>query len=221
MRWFLYSICVLFSMSLITCSKDKYSQYRGDATLSGYLYLADNIRSSPVTPVAGERVFLTLGNDTSHYETLVNADSAGMFSFYNIAPYNDFTLFARFLKNGITYNGSTHVEKSNNNNVVTTLSVYPNYVNGMSILFNDAMGGAIANLPFRLYTTRVIALVDSARYAFADVKSDSYGLYNRYNINPGNYYIVSRDTIGTQVLRIFDSITVDVKDVKKGTVVLK
>jgi hypothetical protein len=146
----------------------------------------------------------------------------GAFSIPALKNDQPYVLFSRFTKNNTEYAGAVKFQGGEPNGMIrVVLNVYPSYYNGMSVLFTDLAGGAIPNLPFRLYTSRVMAVYDSLAYAYVNTTSSINGRYNRYNLNAAKYYVVSSQVIGPTTLKIFDSLTVPLFGVTKATVILK
>jgi hypothetical protein len=215
-------IVILPALFWSSCSPDKYSGFTGNITLKGSAYIVDtNSNASPI-PLAGQPIYLGTGSDTSTYLYQCKTDSAGEFSISSLTNKSSYTLFTHFVIDGTEYTGSQSFKLDNPpNNVKTiTLNVEPIYQNGMSILFTDVYGGAIANLPFRLYTSRLVALVDSTKYAFVNTTADINGRFAKYNIPTGWYYVVSRDTLGGTPMAIFDSLDVSGSKVAPLTAIL-
>ena len=209
------------SLFQIACTKD-YRSLSGDITLTGYAYIADTINNLPPSPLAGQKFYLNAGGDTGSYIYQGITDSIGRFSIQSLVKKSTYVLFTRFVKNNTEYSGAAMFEGKNvQNNTPLILNVYPIHSNGMALLFTDLSGGFIPNLPFRIYTSRLMALSDSVNYSFANTSSSLNGRYNIFDINPIKYYVVSKLSIGGLSLGIFDSITVDASSIRKGSMILK
>jgi hypothetical protein len=219
-----YILVIVVACAVIfqwACKKD-YGSLSGDITLTGYAYLADTISNLPPSPLAGQKFYLNAGSDTSSYIFQGTTDSIGRFSIQSLDKKSSYVLFTRFIKNNTEYSGAIKFEgKDVQNNNRLVLNVYPVHGNGMALLFTDLSGGYIPNLAFRLYTSRVMALSDSVSYAFASASSSASGQYNRFDIAPTKYYVVSKLSVGGTNLSIFDSITVGATSIKRGTMILK
>jgi hypothetical protein len=220
MKNYMVVVIVITFLTLISCKKD-YRALTGDVTLAGYAYLADTNSNLPPSPLAAQKIYLNKGTDTSSYIFQGVTDSIGQFSMHSLDEETEYVVFSRFVKNNTEYAGAIYFKGMDIRSKRVVLNVYPVYRNGMSLLFTDVPGGYIPNLPFRLYTSRVMAVSDSITYAFASATSSPTGQYNRYDIPATEYYVVSKLSVGGLNLAIFDSITVDVNAVKQGTMVLK
>lgn len=205
------------------CYKDKYTGFSGDVILKGSAYIVDSTISSVPVPLAGRRLFLATDRDTSTYLYQCNTDSAGQFIISSLKDKSDYTLFTHFVGNGTEYAGAisfTAAGSGTSKTMTITLDVTPHYQNGMSILITDIYGGPLSNLPFRIYTSRLIALVDSTQYAYVNSKTNANGRFAQYNIPTGWYYIVSKDTVSGNALKVFDSVNVLATGIAPRTPVL-
>jgi hypothetical protein len=214
---YIFLVIVLFS---VACNK--YKSFNGEGTITGYAYLADSITDGLPVPLTNQTVYLNTGGDTSSYFYQVKTDQAGFFSISSLSGEKDYILFTRLLKNDIEYKGAVKVPGSDVSKTgKVTLNVYPSYINGMSVLFTDTLGGIFPGLPFRIYNSRLAATADSVKYAFADTLTSTKGLFSIFNIKPAKYYFVAKESIGGLPLKIFDSVTVASTGIKKGNVYLK
>lgn len=220
MKKYIRNIAVLLSLAaFFSCDKNK--EFDGRTTLTGRLYLADSINQSVPTPIARQKVYVNTGNDTSTYVYILTTDSTGSFSIPSVDGSKTFILFSNFTRNGVSYRGATKLSGSRSDKLLTgDVYVYPAFTNGAVVLFTDPFGTPVTNLPFRLYTSRSAALVDSLKNASLDTVSNSRGQFERYNANPVSYYIVSKKIFGTDTLKIFDSITIPPIGINRKKVML-
>jgi hypothetical protein len=221
-RFARYILFFLISRLISGCQKDKYAGLSGDIILKGTAFIVDSSSTAPPVPLADHQVYLGMGSDTATYVFQSNTDSAGQFT---VSPLNNkytYTIYTHFVVNGIKYAGAKTftAAKSPSKTMTITLNVLPLYQNGMSILISDAYGGPIPNLPFRIYKSRLIALVDSTQYASVNTTTDANGHFVQYNIPTGWYYIVSNETIANTVLKVFDSVNVLASGVSQKNAVL-
>ncbi|HMG15668.1 MAG TPA: hypothetical protein VK590_09485 [Saprospiraceae bacterium] len=213
----LVSLFVFFS----SCEKNEYNSLSGNITLSGYANQVDSFSNLPPIPIVGQKVYLNTGSDTSSYIFQTTTDSVGVFNIPALKDNHPYVLFCRFIKNNTEYAGAIKFKgAASNSSIHVILNVYPSHYNGMSILFTDGNGGAVPNLPFRLYTSRIMAEYDSLSYAYTKTTTSINGRFNRYNVSSAKYYVVSSQIIGPTELKIFDSLTVQSFGVIKDTVIL-
>jgi hypothetical protein len=217
---FLYSLSSL--VILFSCEKNHYKELAGDNTLAGHAFIVDTLNNVPPAAIVNQKIYLNTGSDTSSYIFQTITDSVGAFSIPSLQDDKPYIVFTRFIKVGVEYTGAARVVGGAINHTITvTLNVYRSSGNGLSILFTDGSGGPLGNFHFRLYTSRTMAVNDSARYAFNDTVTSAAGMYTRYNIPAAKYYIVGRQISGLDTLNIFDSVTVQAAGVAKKTVVGK
>jgi hypothetical protein len=191
----LVTIFVVFSFSY--CSKE---QFNGTSVASGYVYLVNsNLSNSPIL-LKNQVLYINTGSDTGSYFFQTTTDSSGHF----VIPYLDikktYILFSHYINNGVYYSGSCAVSFSGVNSL--NLS-YPlqNIKTEIELHFQDSLGNFFPNFPFRMYTSRLLAVDDFAgdtvvKYAYVNSKSDTNGVYMVYNPPsvPKYYYIVSKNT---------------------------
>ena len=159
---------------MVLCSScDKYKNFTGSVTVIGTLQLSDSTVSMLPVPVPGQTVYVNTGGDTGTYEYQTTTDSLGTFVIPALKHGITVTLFTRFSKNGMAYYGVLAFTTGAAAPVV--LTVYPKYTNGIGLGFMDAFGSYVANLPFRLYTSRTAALVDSTREASFSLRTNAAG----------------------------------------------
>jgi hypothetical protein len=218
---FNYIVWIVFFITVTFYSCDKNKDLSGNIILTGYVYLADTSNYTPPIPLGGQKVYLNNGDDTTTYIAEANTDAAGLFSFLSLRENTPYTLFTRFIKDGIEYRGVVKINGVDNKPLRANLNVYPDYMKGMSVTFTDAHGGSIPNLPFRVYTSYGMANVDSIKYAFADTISDINGQYKRFDVNAIKYYFVSKITVGTSSLQLLDSLIVPSAGIRDTTMVLR
>jgi hypothetical protein len=101
------------------------------------------------------------------------------------------------------------------------LEIIPSHTNGMFILFADNLGGPLSKQPFRVYTSKVAAMVDSAKYATHDTVTSDQGTFMLFNVKPVKYYFVAKDTFAGIGYKVFDSTSVPGAGIIKDTVYLK
>jgi len=215
-------IIFLFLIVLLTsCKKDQYKAVNGDVTLTGYLYLTDTVNNSFPVPVAGQKIYLNTGSDSSTYIYQATTDQAGKYSIPFLKEDETYVLFTRYINNNIEYEGVKKITTAAGGNVIyADLTIYAKFTNGLSILFTDTLNGPLPNLPFRLYSSRVAAQYDSALYAVVSASSDINGKYSKLNIAPAKYYAVASKTIGPLTLRVFDSVIVAGRGIARKTMLL-
>lgn len=201
---------------------NKYSDFKGNCSISGTGRIIDNLGGTLPQPLAKQTVYLNTGTDTTSYIGQVSTDTTGHFTISSLNEGSDYILFARFVKGNTWYTGTAKVHTGEaNSQMATTLDVYPQYVNGLFIVFTDVSSGNTPNLPFRLYRSRSAAVVDSVKYASLTDKSDMNGQYAAYNLTPGKYYIVAADSLAGAARKILDSADVAATGVNIKTVILK
>jgi len=216
------SVYILTACSVfLLAACNKYAGFNGNIKLSGYAYIDDTMTSALPVPLDSRALYLSVGSDTSSYQYQLKTDAAGSFSVPSLKQHETYTLFTRFINNNTEYRGVVAIKTGNNDHVTAVLKVYPIYINGLSLLFTDIAGGAVPRISFRLYTSRVLAAVDSVKYAYIDSSSDINGEYNKIGMPARLYYIVSNDSAASLGLRVFDSVRVSATGLTKKTVIAK
>jgi hypothetical protein len=214
---------IIVAVSVMTATCNKYEAFTGTKSITGYAYLTDGVSNAAPVALANQKIALNVGADTSNYQYEVKTDEAGYFAFNGLSEKENYVVFTRYTKGGVEYAGAVKVAKTQieNTGAKITLNVSPVYGNGMFILFADTLNGALPNLPFRVYTSRLAASVDSVKYASHDTVTNAEGNFSLYNIKPVKYYFVARDTIAGIGYKVFDSTTVPATGIIKDTVYLK
>ena len=222
MKRFAFYILLVIGGLEYGCHKDQYAGFAGDIVLKGAAFVVDSNSATPPVPLAGRKIYLGMDNDTSTYVYQCNTDSAGQFTISPLKDKSTYTVYTHYVVNGIEYAGSRTftATESSAKTMTVNLNVSPIYQNGMSILITDVYGGPIPSLPFRIYKSRLVALVDSMQYASVNTKTDVNGHFAQYNISTGWYYIVSKDTIAGAPLKVLDSVDVLANGVSPKTAVL-
>jgi hypothetical protein len=209
-------------LALTSCEKDQYHQVSGNIKLTGYVYLADTINTNFPAALAGQKVYLNLGSDSSSYVYEATTDQAGKYSIPFLQSDKTYVLFTRYMNSGVEYEGVKKVSGGASNDIIyADLTVYAKFTNGMSLLFTDILNGPVPNLPFRLYSSRVAAQYDSVLYAVAATSSDINGRYSKTNVAPARYYAVASKVMGPLTLRVFDSVTVTAHGLERKTMKLQ
>lgn len=217
MRIILFFIVVL----LIGCEKDQYKGVSGNVTLTGYVYLADTINNTFPVPLAGRKIYLNSGSDSSTYIYQATTDSGGKYSIPFLQNDKAYVLFTRYISNGKEYEGVKKIDGGAINDIIyADLTVHAKFTNGLSLLFTDSLNGLLPNLPFRLYTSRIAAQYDSVMYAVTVASSDINARYSKVNIAPAKYYAVASKVIGPLTMRIFDSVIVTSNGLTRKTMLL-
>jgi hypothetical protein len=212
---YLGMLCLLASM-VASCNKYKDSVY---SRLSGTVYLHDTLKGPVVMALSKIPVYFNVGTDTTTYLNMTKTDTAGHFSFANFGK-DGGVVYTNFILNKIHYGGLVTVSKAGDGNTTVTLDVYPLYDNGLSVSFM-ATGGLISNYPFRLYTNRTAALVDSTKFAYLITKTSVDGEYIQYNLNPATYYITAIDSVSGHKAKYLDSAVITKSGFKKVLVQIK
>lgn len=214
----LFSIFLLLTVAAIVASCNKYSGV-AQQQLSGHVTITDALSSKNPQPASSVPVYLNNADNSDAYVFQGKTDTAGYFNM-SYPGGTKITIFTRFIRNGAEYKGQVTIDKSTGV-IQKDLPVSPVFVNGLSVSFLDAGSGPIPNLPFRIYSSRVMASVDSVKFANYNSTSDAYGQFTQYNLNAAEYYIVSSSSIGGKLLTVFDSVTVSKTGVFKKNVQLK
>jgi hypothetical protein len=209
---------LLLSGMVLLAACNKYAGVNNQQ-ISGRLYIHDTLSSRDPVPASLEPLYLNNTGNANSYVFQTKTDSVGYFNI-TYPGTETITLFSRFIINGAEFRGQSSF--TNLSGVVQkNVDIYPLFTNALSVSFYDSNNGLIPNLPFRIYTSQVMALADSTNFATVNSKSDSYGQFGQYNLNPVTYYIVAKDTIGGKPLSIFDSVTVGKKGVYTTKAYLK
>ncbi|MGB5006109.1 MAG: hypothetical protein WBO39_04180 [Ferruginibacter sp.] len=205
MRIILFFIVVL----LIGCEKDQYKSVSGNVKLTGYVYLVDTINNTFPVPLAGQKIYLNSGSDSSTYIYQATTDLGGKYSIPFLQSNKAYVLFTRYINNSIEYEGVKKIDGGASNDIIyTDLTIHAKFTNGLSLLFTDSLNGPLPNLPFRLYTSRIAAQYDSVLYAVTVASSDINARYSKVNVVPAKYYTVASKIIGSLTMRVFDSVIV-------------
>ena len=212
-------IASLWSLLLFVSSCDKEKQFSGMVVLSGNVQLVDTAEFA--APLPGITLYLNTGSDTTTYEWQTQCDSTGKFTIPSLDQNTPYVLFTQYSKNGLMYSGAIKFKTGGSNTFNTILNVYPVVYNELALSFVDSVKGLIPNLPFRVYSSRTAATVDSIKYAVLSARSNGNGYYYQYNFTPGYYYIVAHDTLNGVSRLAFDSLTVGTKTNAPLPVVLK
>lgn len=213
-----YYLFMLFPVLLfIGNSCNKYKVFNGDITLSGYAEIVDSLSTALPHRAKLQTLYLNAYNDTSTYIFQVKTDTLGHFAIPSLEKGKDYVLFTKFIRDNVQYEGALSF-RPDNNPYNTVLKIFPTRYNGLSLSFTDSLNGATPHIPFRLYTSRVFATLDSAKYVYLGGSSDNNGQFFQYNLPPLKYYIVVRDSIGKMALQSFDSITIATNRVERKTV---
>ena len=199
-------IASLWGLLFFVSSCDKEKQFSGTVLLTGNLQLIDTAEFA--TPLPGLTVYLNTGSDTTSYEWEAQCDSTGKFTIPSLEQKTPYVVFTQYSKNGLIYSGAYKFKTGGSNTFNVTLDVSPVFYNELMLSFVDSVKGLIPNLPFRVYSSRTAATVDSVKYAVLSAQSNSTGYYNQYNFAPGYYYIVAHDTLNGVPRAAFDSLTV-------------
>ncbi|WP_316834473.1 hypothetical protein [Pedobacter nutrimenti] len=195
-------ICFIGTV-IVSCNKYKDIV---DARLSGDVFVHDTLSTPIVSPLSKMPVYFNTGNDTSKFLVQAITDSLGHFSLVYFDK-KEGVLFTNFIRNKVKYSGVINIPKSGDGTMNVRLDVYPVYKNGLSLTFSSK-GGPISNYPFRLYTSRTAAVVDSVKFAYLNSTSNVYGLFRQYNLNAGKYYISAKDSVTGTKIKLLDSVTI-------------
>ncbi|THU40371.1 hypothetical protein FAM09_10920 [Niastella caeni] len=217
---YIYSI-LLTCFTVAACNK--YKAFSGESTISGHAYLVDNVSGALPVPLTNQTIYINTGTDTSTYLFQVKTDEVGFFTFNALSDKEDYTIFTRSIKEGIEYKGAKGVGKSELEDERETikLEVVPSYTNGMYVLFVDNLGGPLPKQPFRVYTSKVAAMADSAKYATHDTVTSDQGAFILFNVKSVKYYFVAKNTFAGTEYKLFDSTSVPASGIKKDTIYLK
>jgi hypothetical protein len=199
-------IASLWGLLFFVSSCDKERQFSGTVVLTGNVQLVDTAEFATALP--GLTVYLNSGSDTTSYEWQTQCDSTGKFTIPSLDQNTPYVVFTQYSKNGLIYSGAFKFKTGGSNTFNVSLDIYPVVYNELMLSFVDSVKGLIPNLPFRVYSSRTAATVDSIKYAVLSAHSNSNGYYYQYNFTPGYYYIVAHDTLNGVSRAAFDSLNV-------------
>lgn len=202
-------------MMIILSSCNRYKGIQ-DHQIYGYAYIKDSLDIQPQKPFNGI-IYLNRGNDTTNYLFQTSADSVGKFSFQSMGK-QQAVIYSRFIKNGTEYVGQIKLDESNSS-AIQKLIITPLYNSGISLAF--AKNGLIPKFPFRFYTSKLAATVDSIKFATINDKTDKNGYFIRYNLVAGKYYVVAKEVIGGYSYNVLDSFNIKKGDIFKKEIELK
>lgn len=192
-------------LAIAACKKaDKYGRLT-DQAVYGYAYVTDPFGVNLSVALSAQTVYINDKADTTAYVLQTATDAAGRFTF-NRPSTGQFTVFAHYIKDGVEYRGSVTRDADKTDSI--KLLVLPQYLTALHLHFQDATNGGLSNLNFRLYTNQSAAAADLTKQAFLKGTADTYGNFNTYNINTGDYWVVAKDTIGSAIIGVNQKITV-------------
>jgi hypothetical protein len=162
-------------------------------------------------------------NDSVNYAFIKGSSSAsGTFERYNITPGFYYIVAKQVVGTDTIKIFSTFTV--NATGVTTTdipATIAPQVINGMDVLFTDVNGGPIASLPFRIYTSSVMAFSDSTSFAYLSTIASINGTFSKRNVEPAKYYFIAKQVVAGNTLKLIDSLIVYPGLITKDTMVLK
>jgi hypothetical protein len=220
MRHLYLAAIIIFSL-FAACKKknysNKYDALNGNLRVTGKALLAFPGSSYIPSLLANVPIYLNDGNDTVNHIYQTTTDSTGKYSIPFLKKEHTYTIFTRFIRNGILYAGSANFKPYGD--IVKDIEVFPQYTNGFAITVKDSLGGIVPKLHLRLYTSKIAALNDYAKDVVADTITDQNGQFIKYNVTPLMYYVLITDSIGGLKFTVLDSVKVEAAQIAEKTIV--
>ena len=220
MRYIQLSTLILFFI-LAGCKKNtsnKYDTLNGNVKVTGSALLTFPGSSSLPSPLANVQILLSNGNDTSNYIYQTITDSTGRYSIPLLKKEYTYTVFTRFIRNGIPYTGAATFKPYGD--IIVDLKISPQFTNGLVITIKDSLGGNAPRIHLRLYTSKLSAIADYTKNAVTDTVTDVNGQYIKYNATALTYYVVIKDSIEKLNYKVLDSVNVGATGIAEKTIYL-
>lgn len=223
MKKYLFIIPAIFL--LLQCKKSKFSDLSGSATLQGNVLLYDTLNGiSTLVTGKSAKVFLKYTGNSSGFIYSTTANGSGQYSFTGIDPDSAYTIYAGSDTGTVKYYGELVYPRGTiTNERSDTLKLYPsnNNQNILHLIVQDITGGRIYNVSAWTFNSPVLFAADASAGKVFDMTTNSYGVSNRYNIAPGNYYLRVKTKIGNIDLAGETSVLMETTGIKTVFITLQ
>jgi|GEM_PF-2277078 len=221
-----YILLLIGGFLLAQCQKDSgFNDLAGSTTLNGIAFIADSLNGPATLMLAPNlKVYLRYATQTSGYLTSNKADGLGQYSFNGIDPDSSYTVYA-YTDTGvvkyygeITYPPHTIVDRKSD-----TLKLYAaqQTQNGIHLLVQDTTSTRIPSVTAWVFNSLPLFHADTSAGRAFDLATNLYGVGNKFNLAPGNYYFRVKTHIGNRDMFGEASVTLDQVGIKTVVLVLR
>lgn len=221
---FISLLLLLFMTPGPGCKKSDYNDLSGNYTLKGIIVAIDTLNGSINYIVyKNTKVFLKNTTDATGYLYSLTTDSEGKYIFTGIDPAVNYTIYAGSDTGSVRYEGKLDYTANNfADNQSDSLKLYASSKNqnGIHLIAQGIDGGRISGVTAWVFTNEDLFKSGTADGKVFDMTTNTYGVINKMNVAPGNYYFRIKTKIGMLDLQAEGNITIEYTGIKSVVLML-
>jgi hypothetical protein len=193
-------LLVTMTLTLVQCKKPPFSDLSGTYTLKGTVVIEDTLNGPYNMSLAKNlKVYLRYSGNSAGYIYSLQANSQAQYTFSGIDKDRNYTIYASTDTGTTKYYGKLDYAAGRfADGQSDTLKLFPSITDqtGIHLLVLDSLGGRVPNVTAWVFNSPVLFVADSSEGRAFDMRTNDYGVANKYNIAIGTYYLRVKTRIG-------------------------
>ncbi|MEO6540541.1 MAG: hypothetical protein ABIN74_06120 [Ferruginibacter sp.] len=213
----LSAFCLL--VFFFACNKD---DVKGKGEISGTLYYRNTLTGiGDSIKIPNTDLFIQFEDrGTSSYLYKVPTDAGAKFIFTNLDKNKNYYIFKTWESDGVKYL-LKELHKPDQKDISLVLIPDEAAQSGFQLSVIDSLNTPVSNMKLWVFTNKILADNNDTLGNIFSITTNNYGKAFKLGIQPGNYYINAKDTIGNINLKGKKIVIVPNPGIFKDTFLLK